>query len=424
MKVYIETYGCWLNKADTEVIKTILSKLGAIFVDDWRKADVIIVNTCAVREDTERKILKRLKELSERAPKAKIIIAGCLAKARPATISEICPSASLVEPNAVEKIDEVIESTSRELLLRGFIRDFSVLPEPRGITYFIPIEVGCVGSCAYCIMPYTRGKVTSCPPERVVEAIKKAVKKGCKDIHLTAQDAAAYGLDIGHSLPKLIKNILNNVKGDYWLKISMMEPSTTMKIINELIDVMKDNRVYKYIHIPVQSGDDNVLKLMRRKYTVKQYCSLISRFLNSFEKITFATDIIVGFPGEDEKAFENTCCLLNKLKPDKVHVARYTIRPFTLAQAMKQVHEPIKKARSRKLVRLVNRITLERNLSYLGEEVHVLVTKALKKGYFSGRTITFKPVVFKGDQRVKIGDKVLVKVKYVNPFYLVGELRQ
>ena len=424
MKVYIETYGCWLNKADTEVIKTILSRLGAIFIDDWRKADVIIVNTCAVREDTERKILRRLKELSEKAPKAKIVVAGCLAKARPATISEICPSASLVEPSAVEKIGEVVESASRELLLRGFVRNFSILPEPHDITYFVPIEVGCTGSCAYCIMPYTRGRVTSCPPEKVVAAVKKAVEKGCKDIHLTAQDAAAYGLDIGYSLPKSIKMILNNVKGDYWLKISMMEPSTAMRILDELITVMKDNHVYKYIHVPVQSGDDNVLKLMRRKYTVEQYCKLIYKFLNSFEKITFATDIIVGFPGEDETAFKNTCRLLNRLKPDKVHVARYTIRPFTLAPAMKQVPEPIKKARSRRLVKLVNKITLEKNLNYLGEEVQVLVTKHHKKDYFSGRTITFKPVVFKGNSKIKVGDRVLVKVKYVNPFYLVGELRQ
>ncbi|RLE82547.1 MAG: 2-methylthioadenine synthetase, partial [Thermoprotei archaeon] len=264
----METYGCWLNKADSEVIKTILVKRGATIVSNPVDADIIIINTCAVREDTERKILRRLRMLCKKTT-ARIVVAGCLAKARPATITDICPRASLVEPNAIEKISEVLDSASREILIGSYRREFNVLPEPRGITYLLPIEVGCVGACTYCIMPYTRGRVTSCPPEKVISTIKTAVKAGCKNIHLTAQDAAAYGLDLNYSLPKLLKRILSEVQGDYWLKISMMEPSTTAKIVNELVEVMRDSRIYKYIHIPVQSGDDRVLKLMNRRYNIR-----------------------------------------------------------------------------------------------------------------------------------------------------------
>ncbi|HDI74466.1 MAG TPA: radical SAM protein, partial [Thermoprotei archaeon] len=205
------------------------------------------------------------------------------------------------------------------------------------------------------------GRVTSCPPEKVISTIKTAVKAGCKNIHLTAQDAAAYGLDLNYSLPKLLKRILSEVQGDYWLKISMMEPSTTAKIVNELVEVMRDSRIYKYIHIPVQSGDDRVLKLMNRRYNIREFKLLISKFVKSLEDVTFATDIIVGFPGEDDTAFKNTCLLIKELKPDKVHVARYTIRPFTLAPGLPQVSEPIKKHRSKTLVEIVDKVSLERN---------------------------------------------------------------
>ncbi|HDI74465.1 MAG TPA: hypothetical protein ENF55_00770 [Thermoprotei archaeon] len=156
MKVYVETYGCWLNKADSEVIKTILVERGATIVSNPVDANIIIINTCAVREDTERKILRRLRMLCKKTT-ARIVVAGCLAKARPATITDICPRASLVEPNAIEKISEVLDSASREILIGSYRREFNVLPEPRGITYLLPIEVGCVGACTYCIMPYTRG---------------------------------------------------------------------------------------------------------------------------------------------------------------------------------------------------------------------------------------------------------------------------
>ncbi|RLE99550.1 MAG: 2-methylthioadenine synthetase [Thermoprotei archaeon] len=419
MKVYVETYGCWLNKADSEVIKTILVERGATIVSNPVDANIIIINTCAVREDTERKILRRLRMLCKKTT-ARIVVAGCLAKARPATITDICPRASLVEPNAIEKISEVLDSASREILIGSYRREFNVLPEPRGITYLLPIEVGCVGACTYCIMPYTRGRVTSCPPEKVISTIKTAVKAGCKNIHLTAQDAAAYGLDLNYSLPKLLKRILSEVQGDYWLKISMMEPSTTAKIVNELVEVMRDSRIYKYIHIPVQSGDDRVLKLMNRRYNIREFKLLISKFVKSLEDVTFATDIIVGFPGEDDTAFKNTCLLIKELKPDKVHVARYTIRPFTLAPGLPQVSEPIKKHRSKTLVEIVDKVSLERNLRYLGKEVQVLITDKGKEGTLLGRTLTFKPVVIK-NAKANIGEKILVKIHYINSYYLIGK---
>ncbi|RLE82709.1 MAG: hypothetical protein DRJ52_01885 [Thermoprotei archaeon] len=153
---------------------------------------------------------------------------------------------------------------------------------------------------------------------------------------------------------------------------------------------------------------------------MREFKLLISKFVKSLEDVTFATDIIVGFPGEDDTAFKNTCLLIKELKPDKVHVARYTIRPFTLAPGLPQVSEPIKKHRSKTLVEIVDKVSLERNLRYLGKEVQVLITDKGKEGTLLGRTLTFKPVVIK-NAKANIGEKILVKIHYINSYYLIGK---
>jgi len=231
---------------------------------------LVIVNTCAVRLDTEAKIVKRLNELKPLV-KGKLIVAGCLVKARPSLIARVAPSASLVSPQNVTRIAEVARSPSRLTLIEGE-RDTSFMPQVplRDRIATIMISEGCLDNCSFCETKLARRTLRSYPPRLIVERVTDAVQRGAKEIRLTAQDTAAYGLDLPAKvrLPDLLSMILNKVPGDYRIRVGMMTPNEAMEIMDDLLDVYKDERVFKFFHIPVQSGDDRVLKIMNSGYSI------------------------------------------------------------------------------------------------------------------------------------------------------------
>ncbi|MHC1627241.1 MAG: tRNA (N(6)-L-threonylcarbamoyladenosine(37)-C(2))-methylthiotransferase [Candidatus Nezhaarchaeales archaeon] len=420
MKIYVETYGCWLNKADSDAIVSMLKEHGHEIVHDLRIADVVIVNTCAVRSETERKIAKRLQELElwkgESGDK-KIIVLGCLAKARPAFIAHNSPSASIIGPNALSSVLKALET--RIIDIGPDRREFFKLPRYDGSKRLtIPIAVGCLGSCSYCIMPISRGKLSSCPPERIVELFCDAVSKGVKEVYLVAQDLAAYGLDLGYDLPRLLQDLLKH-EGDYMIRLGMMEPSTLAPIANDMVKLYFNPHIYKYLHLPLQSGSDRVLKLMNRKYTVNLFIKLVELFRSSIDDLFLATDVIVGFPTETDEDFEETCRVIERLNPDKVHVARYTMRPFTQASSMPQLSDHVKKVRSRILSEIVKEVTLKRNLRYVGREVEVLLTDVAPRGGLSGRMMNYRPVIVKCDYDM-LWKKVTVLIEEAEPHVLIG----
>lgn len=426
MKVYMETYGCWLNKGESQIMASILEKKGARLVKGVDEADVVVVNTCAVRGDTETKIIRRLGELERQRRKLgfRLVVAGCLVNVRPKTILEISPEASLVEPDAVEKIWDVVSSEKQVFLVRQYKGSRTVLPKYKGgPTYVVPIQTGCLGNCAFCVEWVGRGRgVKSYSPRLIVDAIMDAVKRGAKEVYLTGQDVAAYGADIGLSLTDLLEAILESVKGEYWVRLGMMEPLLTFRQISRLLALFRDDRVYKYFHLPVQSGDDRVLRLMNRKYTVQQYKDLVRRIRASLGRWqSLVTDLIVGFPGEDEKAFHNSLRLIEELEFDKVHVARYTLRPFTRGYVMRGVPEPEKKHRSRLASEVVMKVAYRINSRYVGQEREVLVNSVSMRGDFTGRTIEYKPVILKG-YSLKLGEKVRAKIVGATPIALIGEV--
>ncbi len=426
MKVYIETYGCWLNKGESQVMASLLEKRGARLVESIDEADVVIVNTCAVRGDTETKMLRRIRELEDYRRKLgfRLVVAGCLVNIRPKTILEISPEASLVEPDAVEKIGDVVFSDKQVFFVRQYRGSRTILPRySGGPTYVVPIQTGCLGNCAFCVEWVGRGRgVKSYSPRLIVDAVLDAVRRGAKEVYLTGQDVAAYGVDIGLSLVDLVEAILESVEGEYWIRLGMMEPLLTFKQIDRLLVLVRDERMYKYFHIPVQSGDDRVLRLMNRKYTVQQYKDLVGKIRKGLGRWhSLVTDLIVGFPGEDEEAFLNSLKLIEELEFDKVHVARYTLRPFTRGYVMKGVLEPEKKRRSKMATEVVMKVAYRVNSRYIGQEREVLVNSVSMKGDFTGRTIEYKPVVLKG-YSLKLGEKVRVKIVDATPVALVGEV--
>lgn len=411
-----------MNKADSQAVASILRKQGHEVTDDLEEADVVVVNTCAVRTETERKIARRLEELEEwrkRRDGRRVVVIGCLARARPAFIASISPSASVLGPNAIHLILKALHE--KVVDVGPDRRSAFELPMYDGSNkrLVMPVAVGCLGSCSYCIMPISRGKLSSCQPQEILRLFADAVSKGAKEIYLVAQDLASYGLDIGTSLPKLLQELLK-YEGDYMIRLGMMEPSTLSAIAQELLDLYLDARVYKYLHLPLQSGSDRILHLMNRKYTSSSFIELVD-FFKSRVDMFLATDVIVGFPTETEEDFEQTCKVLEKLSPDKVHVARYALRPFTKAASMPQLSDHVKKERSRILDDLVKELTLKRNLRYVGKEVEVLLTDAAPKEGLLGRMPDYRPVVVKCDHDM-LWRKVTVIIEEAKPHVLLGKM--
>ena len=419
--VYIETYGCWLNKAETEVIKTILRKNGYTIVQDLEDADMVIINTCAVREDVERRMFRRLREIGRKEGKFKVIVAGCLAVVRPASIVKIIPRAVLISPDNIERIMDAIKG-GNHLILGASSR--CILPDiPSSHRYVVPIASGCLGNCAFCVGKFARPRLKSYPKDVIVDAISRAVERGVREIYLTAQDVAAYGVDIGTNIVELLNDILSRIHGEYIIRLGMMEPSLVLIYLDELVEIYRDPRVYKYLHMPIQSGDDRVLKLMNRKYNTDDIITIVEKFRREFPELNFATDIIVGFPGEDDEAFNNTVRIIEYLKPDKVHFARYALRPFTKAYLMPQVPEYIKKRRSRMLSKVVEKVTLERNMQLVGKCRRAIVSDyGLKENTLICRLLNYKPVVISREPNLSLGDIIDVKILDATPIYLRGKI--
>ena len=397
-KIYIETYGCTLNKADSEIMKSLLVKKGYIITNNIEEANVIIINTCTVRKDSESKMVKRLKKLRRYLNNGyKIIVAGCMAKAQPYLVSRLVPEASLVSPQNIDKICHVVESRERVVLLDGE-RSTSIVPSTTvGVIGIVPIADGCLNDCSFCIVKLARGKLRSYPPKLIVKTVEELVKKGAKEIEITAQDTATYGRDLSEKirLPDLV-NMICEINGDFMIRIGQMNPQWMLDIIDDLVESLKNPKVYKYLHIPVQSGDNGVLEIMKRGYRVEDFEYIIHYSRSKIPNIQIATDIIVGHPGEDEDAFRNTLDLIMRTEPDKVHLAQYSIRPRTEAAAMPQIPEIIKKQRCKVLEEVIEKIGLDINKEYIGTKAKALITeKGFRPGSVVARLYNYKPVVIK-----------------------------
>ena len=412
-KAYIETYGCWLAKADAEIIK---QRLGLVSVDRPEEADVLMVYTCAVREDGEVRQLARIRELAGLGKE--VVVAGCLARLRPYTIKSAAPNARLLYPSEVEG---------------GREREMKILPRYEGgVIYTVPLQVGCLGNCTFCATKYTRGGagyVKSAHPDDVVRHVKEAVARGAREIYLTGQDVITYGFDMrwkpGWSLPDILERILKEVEGEYRVRIGMSEPWVFARFADRLLDVVKgDRRVYRYFHLPVQSGSDRVLRAMGRRYTAEEYRQLVRKIRNTLGEFTFiATDIIVGFPGETEDDFWESVKLVEELQLDKVHVARFSPRPFTEAAVMpRQVPDAEKKRRSKILSDVSLRVARLRNGMRVGSRDVVLIDE-VDHGLVVGRASDYRQVVVKrGHGDGLVGQFREVQIAAAGSVYLYGDI--
>jgi len=420
-RVYVEAYGCSANLADSEIVQGLLTEAGHTIIGDPGSADASVVLSCTVKTPTQRKIEKRIRQLHQLG--RPLVVAGCMPKAQRDLVAEIAPGASMMGPDNIREVVGVVEAAIKgetSEALEGGSPDRTCLPRIREnpLIHIAPIASGCLGSCTYCIVKRARGGLTSFPADAIIDDARTALESGCREIWVTAEDTAAYGWE-GVGLPGLLEG-LSSLSGRYFIRVGMMTPNQAMQILDSLIDAYRSDRLFKFIHIPVQAGSDEVLKRMGRRYTVDDYRGLVRRFREELPLVSISTDIICGFPGETEDQFEDSIRLVEETKPDVLNISRFWSRPGTEAASMEgQLHGRITKERSRRLTGLWKELSLEGNLRWVGWEGEALVDEAGRSGGMVARNIAYKPVVLRDP--VRVGDFVEVRVTGAMRGYLIGE---
>ena len=416
--VFIRTYGCTYNHADSDTLAGVLAAAGYRIAEREEDAGVIVINTCTVKGATEQKTLEKIKSLV--ASKTPFVICGCLSEANPALVRKYAPAAPFVGTRSLSRIPIAIEAAlaraPSDSLAACDENKFS-LPRVHGSVFArIPLAEGCLGACAYCQTKRARGALKSYPPGDIVREVERCVQNGSREIQLTAQDTGAYGFDIKTDLPSLI-NRISAIEGEFRVRVGMINPEHALRLLPELLDAYDSEKVYKFLHIPVQSGSDRVLRDMRRNYTIDDALNVIRAFRKRFPDSTIATDIIVGYPTETEADFHRTLALLKKAKFEVVNVSKFTPRPFTPAAQLTQLPNQLMKRRSRETAVLCKSISLEANEKLIGRKFRVLVTEQQRKG-FSGRTDAYRQVALAGQQT--LGTVKTCRIASATHSYLVA----
>ena len=421
-KVYSEVYGCSSNAADSEIGLGLLKDEGFEFADSAEGADIIVVFTCTVKSPTVNRMIHRIQKFTKLGKP--LVIAGCMPKTEKKIIERINPKASMLGPDSIEKIADVVKMTldgEKIVFTKDLRRPKLCLPRVRKnpVIDIVPISIGCLSNCSYCSVKFARGRLSSYPTQTVVEEMKQALLHGCKEFYITSQDNSCYGFDIGARLPDLLSEICK-IEEKFSVRVGMMNPLHIKQILNDLIKTYKNEKIFKFLHLPVQSGSDRILRLMNRGYLVEDFLEIVGEFRKEFPQITLATDIIVGFPSETEEDFKKTVELLQEIKPDIVNVSKFGSRLGTEAAKMKQLDKQTINERSSRLHRIVKQVALEKNREWIGWEGEILVDEISTNKSFIGRNFAYKPIVVKTKENI-FGEFVRIKVLDATENCLISE---
>jgi len=417
-RVYVKSFGCPTNLADGETVAGCLSRAGFGVVEETHNADILIYNTCAVKSPTE----NRMVDILRKAPRGKrLIVTGCLPLINFERLKAEVDFDGVVGPAPGARIVEVVRRVDHGEKVVALVRDskpsLSLPKVPiNSVTGIIPINYGCLGMCSYCCVLFARGRLRSYSVNELVERVKYDLASGAKEIWLTSQDTGCYGKDIATNLADLMRRICE-VDGRFFVRVGMMTPNQALEMLDDLIEAYKDEKIFKFLHLPVQSGDDEVLRLMNRFYTVDDFKRIIYAFREEIPRITVATDVICGFPGESREAFEQTMKLIKDIQPDVVNISKFFPRPHTPAKKMMFLPPQEVKRRSRKMAELSRRISFEKNKAWINWEGTVIFDEKGKGNSWVGRNFTYKPMVTKASKILR-GKFLKVRVVKAFPTYL------
>lgn len=433
---YVHSYGCQGNVSDGEKLKGMLADMGYGFCDQAEQADLVLFNTCAIRENAEDRIFGNvgaLKRWKAQSPKHKLLLCGCMMQ-QPHIVEKLKQSYPYVDlifgTHVIHQLPELLLSVLQQHKRvfytpesDGVIAEGLPIRRDGTLKAWVPIMYGCNNFCTYCIVPYVKGRERSRQPEAILAEVRQLVEQGYKEITLLGQNVNSYGKTLEHpiSFAQLLTQI-DAIPGDFRIRFMTSHPKDATK---ELFDVMaKSQKICHHLHLPVQCGSDRILQAMNRRYTVKQYLGLIDYARSVMPDISFTTDIIVGFPGEILEDFQGTMELLKKVRYDSLFSFIYSKRVGTKAASMPDdTPHSVKSDRLQQLLALQRTIGEEVLSEYVGKTLRILVDGAGKsgEGYLTGRTDQYLIVDFPGDSAL-IGQFVTVKITKALNWALLGEL--
>lgn len=419
-RIHVESYGCAASSADAEMITGLLASGGHDATAGAEESDLSVIVTCSVKDATADRMVHRMKVLGAKP----LVVAGCLPKAERGTVEKFVPRASMMGPGSIGEVLRVVESTlggTRTISLGDTDASKTGLPRVRlnPVVGIVEIASGCMSECTFCQTKLAKGGLRSYRVGDVVRQVRSDVADGCKEIWLCSTDNGCYGLDIGSSLPDLVDEVAA-VPGDFMIRVGMMNPMYMPRIRDGLLDSFGSRRVYRFLHVPVQSGSDSVLAAMGRGHTAGTFRDTVRRFRGRFGRFTISTDIIVGFPAETRDDFERTVDLLEETRPDIINLSRYSARPGTAAAGMPQIDASEIKRRSGIVHEVSRRISLEHNREWIGWSGPVTFGERVQ-GRIRGRNYAYKPIFVK--ERTEMGSVHTVEITDVTPHTLVGAIK-
>lgn len=434
------TYGCAHNQKDSQLIEAQLLKHGYQLVNE-QEADLVVVNTCTVKAPTENRIITKLDELQNRD---QVIVTGCLSQANPEIIRKRYPNYVVMGINAapfilqhlkqVKAINQAAESTLIELPLatngsvsknnkvlyapieETFI-DKPALPSTRWNPHLniIQINEGCLNTCSFCATKLARGRLQSYSPESIIRSIRQTPTS---EVWLTSQDTGCYGFDMDTSLPSLLQEV-DKIDRKFWLRVGMGNPNNLIKVLDDTIAAYHSEKVFKFLHLPVQSGSNDVLKHMKRGYTVEEYEYIVKRFKEDFPDLMLATDIIVGYPTETEADFEATIKTLQNTSPQINHISRYWTRRDTPAAKLEQLPQEVRKERGKIVTEITEAFQLKQNQRWRGWQGEALVVDQGATGGVEARNLYYRPIIL---EKGTPGQWYNVEITEVEATYFKGEI--
>ena len=418
-KIWVEAYGCSASFADSEMISGLILNGGHTLAENAHDSDLNLIVTCSVKDATATKMIHRIKESSSKP----LVVAGCLPKAEQKTVEKFAENASLLGPNSIGKTLQVIQSTlNGKKIVELQDSDLTKIGLPKirlnpaiGI---VEIASGCMSECTFCQTKLAKGDLQSYRIGDIVRQVNAELSDGCNEVWLTSTDNGCYGFDIDSDLPELI-NRVSEIPQKFFIRVGMMNPMYMPRIKDGLLKSFQSTKVFKFLHVPVQSGSNKVLNDMKRGHTAQTFRDVTNHFHNKFDKFTISTDVIVGFPTETENDFEETLTLLKETKPDIVNLSRYSKRPGTDAAEMRQIDVSEVKRRSKIAYELITKISNENNRKWVNWEGHVIFDEEYE-GQIRGRNFAYKPIFVK--ETPKLGQILNVRITDATNHSLVGKI--
>ena len=425
--VYIDTYGCSANQNNSEILAGLLIQSGYKVTNNKEIADVFVINSCVVKNKTEDKIKRKIQNLKNNEKLT--IVTGCMANTDNGQINKLNPRVFLLKTDYLKSIVKLIKDYDSKLFItNNYIleeKNEKILLPKMSLNKLISItqiSEGCLSRCSFCKTKLAKGNLYSYPMEKIVSSIENDLVSGSKEVWITSQGNACYGIDRGkRELPELLKKILS-LEHDFKLRLGMMHPYHLYPILNELIEIYKNDKMYKFLHIPIQSASDKVLKDMKRNHEMKIVEQIIDRFKTEFPDAVISTDMITGYPIETDYDHQKNLDFINKYRPDVLNLSKFSKHKGTEAEKFEELSIEIINKRNSELMRAHRNMALENKRKFLKKEIKIFVNKnTFLKNIYEARDDNYNIILIKSDDRI-IGKNLQVKIEKIGAHHMIGEI--